>query len=180
MWGRDRESSQLKRRVRSKSARYESNMFGRRGETLEASALPLQRLFHWWPSAVTLSYQHKHIRSLLHLHLGYCVCVWVFSLLIRLCCVASPQGHQSWVHPLSCCALCHPPSTALKLHFVSVSPPEPFVFHLCGNKFAFKNKNAAGVVLKGRQNTGKRRNNMIKPKQDYRKSNFVPSKKCIY
>lgn len=47
----------------------------------------------------------------------YYVCV--FFVLIRLCRVASeginsssPQGHQSRAHPLSCCSLCHPPSTA--------------------------------------------------------------------
>lgn len=92
---------------------------------------------------------------------AYCICIQNTAcvcsrFLIRLRRVASvwmnsssPQGHQSWVHPLSCSALCHPPCTPLELHFISVSLPEPVVFHFCGNKFAFKSKNAAGGSLKG-------------------------------
>lgn len=126
-----------------------------------------ETLSHWWPSAVTLSYQHRHIRSLLHLHWGYCA--RVFSVLIRLCCVASvwmnsssPQGHQSWVHPLSCSALCHPPCTPWELHFISASLPEPFVFHLCRNKICIQEQECSWWVFeKGGRQTEKLKNGVI-------------------
>lgn len=105
--------------------------------------------------------------GLLHLHSGYCA--RVFSVLIRLCCVASvwmnsssPQGHQSWVHPLSCSALCRPPCTPWELHFISVSLPEPFCLSLTQKHICIQEQECSWWVFeKGGRQTEKLKNSVI-------------------
>lgn len=97
---------------------------------------------------------------------GYYVCVRSFNYTLLCGQINSslPQGHQSQAHPRSCCALRHPPSTALKVHFVCVSL-----------SFTYAQTHLASVFerLAARWKIAKRHHNMITSQQDYTKCNFV-------